>query len=289
MLVLGGTTDDGLREDVRRGVSQAVFSVRDLTVMNAEAERCGIRARAHLKIDTGMSRIGVRSGNALTELLELWRDCPYVDMEGIFTHYAAADSDAAFTALQKARFDRACDLAVRAGFHPIRHAAASTGIALGPDYRYDAVRPGIVLYGAEVNAALPGIRPAQTLVTRPVRIEWIDRGDTVGYGRTFTASGRTRVMTVPIGYGDGYPRILSGKAQALVCGQRAALIGRVCMDQIMIDVTNVPQAGMDSDVVLLGRQGTERITPDELAALAGTIPYEIMLGFGARVDRKVTE
>ena len=289
VIILGGSTEDGLREAVRIGASQAVYDRRALEVMQAEAARLGRPAKAHLKIDTGMSRIGARGREEILALLDAWRGCPGVEMEGAFTHFALADGDPAFTALQKARFDEAVGLARKAGFQPLRHAAASTGIALGEAYWYDAVRPGIVLYGAEVNASFPGIMPAQRLTTRPVRVAWIDEGDTVGYGRTFRAARRTRVMTLPIGYGDGYPRILGNRADALVCGQRAPLIGRVCMDQLMIDVTDIPQADLNSEAVLLGAQDGERITPDELARLADTIPYEIMLGFGARVTKKETD
>ena len=289
VLILGGSTDEGLREAVRLGAGQAVYDGRALGVMQAEAARLGVKAKAHFKIDTGMSRIGARGKDEIAHLLDAWRACPGVEMEGLFTHFALADADPDFTALQKARFDEAAAMAWKAGFRPLRHAAASTGIALGEAYWYDAARPGIVLYGAEVNASFPGIRPAQTLATRPVRVAWIEEGDTVGYGRTFRAARRTRVMTLPIGYGDGYPRILGNRADALVCGRRAPVIGRVCMDQIMVDVTDIPQADSNSEAVLLGAQGGERITPDELACLADTIPYEIMLGFGARVTKRVTD
>lgn len=150
--------------------------------------------------------------------------------------------------------------------------------------RYDQVRAGIALYGT----GAPGfaLRYAQELATRAVRIAWIGAGETVGYGRTFTAARDTRVATLPIGYGDGYPRILGNRADVLVCGKRAPVIGRVCMDMLMVDVTDVPEADMADDFVLLGAQGNERITPDELAEHAQTIPYEIMLGFSPRVRRE---
>ena len=289
ILVLGATTEAGLREDVSRGVSQAVFDPKDLLILEDEAEKTGRDAIAHLKVDTGMSRIGVRTEKALTALLDVWKDCPHVRMEGVFTHYAKADTDPEFTALQKARFEAAVSVVSKYGFAPIRHAAASTGIALGAAHHFDAVRPGIVLYGAAVCGQFPGIEPAQTLLTRPVRIEWIDAGDTVGYGGTFRAAEPTRVMTLPIGYGDGYPRILSGKSCVLVEGRRVPVIGRVCMDQLMVDVTSVPQASLESEAVLLGRQGDQRITPDELAELAQTIPYEIMLSFSQRVLKEATD
>jgi len=151
------------------------------------------------------------------------------------------------------------------------------------------VRPGIVLYGSCVPALAKELTWAQTLVTRPVRLQWIAPGDTVGYGRTFTAGRDTLVMTLPIGYGDGYPRILSNRASVLVRGKRAPLIGRVCMDMMMADVTDIPGVDLDDEVVLLGGQGDQRITPDELAELAETIPYEIMLGFAERIPVEVID
>ena len=151
------------------------------------------------------------------------------------------------------------------------------------------VRPGIVLYGTGVPALADALTPAQTLSTRPIRLQRIQPGDTVGYGRTFTAKRETLVMTLPIGYGDGYPRILGNRASVLVKGRRAPLIGRVCMDMVMADVTDIPGVTLEDEVVLLGRQGEARITPDELAELAQTIPYEIMLGFASRIPVEVVD
>ena len=150
----------------------------------------------------------------------------------------------------------------------------------------DMVRAGIALYGGCMPELGGALQYAQTLVTRPVRIETIQPGDTVGYGRTFRAGRETVVMTLPIGYGDGYPRILSNRADVLVRGQRARVIGRVCMDMLMADVTDIPGVTTADEVVLLGAQGAQRITPDELAERAETIPYEIMLGFSPRVRRE---
>jgi len=288
VLVLGGTCREALEEAVLRHISLAVYDEETLKNLQRTAALKNETARAHMKIDTGMARIGARGDHEINALLDVWQKCPDVSMEGCFTHFAKAD-DAGYSRLQKERFDRALSLIRGRGYHPQCHAAASEAMALGRDYWYDAVRPGIVMYGASLQKLFPGIEPAQTLSTRPVRLEWIEPGDSVGYGCTFTASRKTRVMTVPIGYGDGYPRVLSSKADVLVNGRRAKVIGRVCMDQMMVDVTDVPDVTMDSDVVLLGRQGKERITPDELAALAGTIPYEIMLGFSKRVTRRVVD
>jgi len=288
-LIMGGTCREGLAEAVRCHLALSVYDKDTLRRLDQAAQRLNTVAHAHLKIDTGMGRVGVKGEGALSELLEFWAQLKHVKMEGIFTHFANADGDPEYTALQNRRFVRALDTVRAAGYHPLAHASASTGMLAGPEYWHDMVRPGIMLYGAEVTDRVIGLMPAQTLSTSPVRVEWLEAGETVGYGRTFTCERRTKVMTLPVGYGDGYPRILSNQADVLVCGKRARIIGRVCMDQLMVDVTDIPEADLRSEVVLMGAQGEERITPDELARLAGTIPYEIMLGFGARVTRRVVD
>lgn len=288
ILILGGACESSLRQAVRVRAAQAVYTPEALDALQDEAVRCGTRALAHLKIDTGMSRIGVRGEAALNAMLAHWQSCPDVAMEGAFTHFCVADTDPAFTALQNERFAAALARIRAAGFSPIAHAAATSAM-LEPALQYDMVRPGIGLYGSCVPALEGRLKPAQTLVTRPIRLQWIAEGDTVGYGRTFTARRDTRIMTLPIGYGDGYPRVLSNRASVLVRGRRAPLAGNVCMDMIMADVTDIPGVTLDDEVVLLGAQGGERITADELAGYAGTIPYEIMLGFAARVPVEVSD
>ena len=282
ILILGGCDEAAAREAVDIGAAQSVFSADILMAMEEHAARTGVKAKAHLKIDTGMSRIGVRGEEELDKMLRAWKKCPHVEMEGIFTHFCVAESDPEFTARQDSVFRRSVESVRQAGFSPISHVAA-TGAFLDPRYQYDMVRPGLAMYG--LGAKVEGIMPAQTLVTRPVRIEKIKKGDSVSYGRIFQAERDTVVMTLPIGYGDGYPRVLSGKSQAIVRGMRVNQIGRVCMDMTMFDVTDVPGVSMADEVVLMGAQGKERITPAELAELAGTIPYEIMLEFLPRVRR----
>ena len=285
ILILGGGGESALRSAVAADAAQAVYAPEMLDVLADEARRRGVRAKAHLKIDSGMSRIGVRDDMALDALLKHWReDCPDVEMEGIFTHFCVAESDPSFTAEQNRRFGAALDRVRAAGFAPVAHAAATSAMA-GAEFQYDMIRAGIGLYGTLAPGLEGKLAYAQTLSSRPVRIQEIRAGESVGYGRTFVARRDSRIMTVPIGYGDGYPRILSNRADALVCGRRARIAGNVCMDMLMLDVTDIPEASMDSEVVLMGQQGGERITPDELARLAGTIPYEIMLGFSPRVRR----
>lgn len=285
ILILGGGDARSLREGVSLNVSQAVYNADMLDVLEQAARQLGCRASAHLKIDTGMSRIGVRDEQALNDLLLHWKNsCPNVAMDGIFTHFCVAESDPTFTAEQNARFARALAQVRAAGFEPIAHAAATSAM-LNADYQYDMVRAGIGLYGTCLEPLADKLEYAQRLITYPTRIQKIGAGESVGYGRTFTAQRESRIMTVPIGYGDGYPRILSNRACALVEGQRAPIVGNVCMDMLMLDVTDIGEADLNSEVVLMGSQGQERITPDELAELAQTIPYEIMLGFAARVHR----
>ena len=288
ILILGGAGEESLRQAVRCGASQAVYTPRMLDILQDEASRCGKPAKAHLKLDTGMSRIGVREEDDLRAMLAFWRRCPDVQMEGAFTHFCVADTDPEFTMVQKRRFDAGLSLIHGAGFKPIAHAAATSAM-LEPALQYDMVRPGIGLYGTGVPEMEGALRYGQTLVTHPIRIQRIAAGDTVGYGRTFTAKRESYIMTLPIGYGDGYPRILSNRASVLVCGRRAPLVGRVCMDMIMADITDIPGVTLDDEVVLMGRQGNQTITPDELAEYAQTIPYEIMLGFAARVTRVVED
>ena len=282
ILILGGAEQSSIADAVELGAAQAVFTPAMLRDMQNAAVRMGCKAKAHLKIDTGMSRIGVKGVSELEAMLGAWKQCPDVEMEGMFTHFCVSESDPEFTAYQNGLFNEAISIVRAAGFAPITHAAA-TGAFFIDEYMHDMVRPGLAMYGT--GAPLDGLMPAQRLTARPVRIERIAPGETVSYGRKFRADRPTTVMTLPIGYGDGYPRLLSGKAPAIVCGKRVKQIGRVCMDMTMFDITDVPEATLESEVVLMGAQGDERITPDELAELIGTIPYEIMLGFSPRVRR----
>lgn len=284
ILVLGRTDHEEMEKAVRADLSLSVFEPDELTALEEIARRRNSMVRVHLKLDTGMSRIGVRTDEQLEEMLRVWRECPHVQMEGLFSHFCVADCDAEFTDRQNARFVEMRDRVRAAGFEPICHCASSAALNK-PQYQHDMVRAGVVLYGTGVDWA-EGLCYAQQLTTHPVRLEWIQPGDSVGYGRRFVAKRPTRVMTLPFGYADGYPRSLSGKADVLVRGCRAPLIGNVCMDMAMADVTDIPDVCLDDEVVLIGEQGGERITPDELGEKAGTICYEIMLMWHDRVKRK---
>lgn len=283
ILVLGRTDPSEMEAAVAAGLSLSVFEPGELAALEQIAAKTDAAVQAHMKLDTGMSRLGVRTDAELDEMLRVWKQCPHVRMEGIFSHFSVSDCDEAFTDQQNARFIEMRDCIRAAGYDPICHCANSMALNK-PKYQHDMVRAGVVLYGTGVDWA-DDLRYAQRLTTHPVRLEWIQPGDSVGYGRKFIAERPTRVMTLPFGYADGYPRALSGKADVLVRGKRAPLIGSVCMDMAMADVTDIPDVALEDEVVLIGDQGGERITPDELGEKAGTICYEIMLMWHDRVKR----
>ena len=289
IVVLGAMCDsDDAMRSVLYGLSQAVTDVSDVTALSAASAALHKPASAHIKIDTGMSRIGITGREALCEVLDAFDANPAVRADGMFTHFCAAENDEAFTLLQKQRFEEARAYVLSRGFSPVCHAAASTAM-LKPGFGFDMVRAGIALYGTGVEELSGILRPAQKLISSCVALRNLKKGETVGYGRRFTAQRDSVIMTVPCGYGDGYPRLLSGKADVLVHGKRAPITGNVCMDMLMADVTDIPEVRRGDEVVLLGTQGEETITPDELAEKAATIPYEIMLGFSTRVARTVKQ
>ncbi len=284
--VLGACTDAG---DIKAGIKNALTltaaSLRDLKLICEAANALKTPALIALKIDTGMTRLGFRGPAELDKALEYLHDSCSDDLiiREMYTHFADSE-DEEFTRLQRERFNSARIQVLRAGHLPVCHAAASEAM-FNEENQFDMVRAGIALYGTGCHALKLLVCPAQKLVTHPVAFHTVSPGESVGYSRTFTAKRLSRIMTIPCGYGDGYPRILSGKSRVLVNGKSAPVVGNICMDMMMCDVTDIPEADYSSRVVLLGEDGDEQITPDELAGLAGTIPYEIMLGFSGRVEK----
>ena len=234
----------------------------------------------HVKVDTGMGRIGVRP-EAAPELVRQLAALKAIRVQGIYTHMAKAEDDAAFTAAQLKAFQRVVNSLAREGLRPpLIHAANSATTLRHPAARYGLVRPGLAVYGL-----YEGFSPILTLKSKCVYIKTVARGSSVGYGASWRAKRESRIATLPIGYGDGYPRVLSNKASVLVGGQRCPVIGSVTMDQIMIDVTGAPNARVGDDAVLIGRQGGTSVTAAELARMCGTIPYETVTALSSRVPR----
>ena len=288
ILVLGGIVGGQIPLFLRNDLTLTASSVDKLDAIEQCAASLGVRARVHLKIDTGMERIGVHWYSA-EKLLEASLRCAHVDVEGIFSHLANADSaDLSHARLQLERFFEVLRFYERRSLPtPLRHIANSGAILQLPEARLDLVRPGIVLYGVlpsdEVGRAIP-VRPALTWKSRVVYFKVVQPGNPVSYGSTWAPDAMTRVITVPVGYGDGYMRALSGRAEVIVRGKRYPVVGRVCMDQIMVDI-GWDSAWNDDEVVLLGSSGGAAVSVEEMAGWAGTIPYEILTSINTRVPR----
>lgn len=288
VLVMGGILDNQLPLFFEYGLTLTASSVEKLQQIDSAAGRAGVMARAHLKIDTGMERIGVHYYNAAS-LLEASLACQACQVEGIFSHFANSDSadlTSAYTQLQ--RFNDVLSFYAQRGLPaPLRHMANSGAILQMPESYLDMVRPGIMLYGvyptAEARRSVP-VRPALAWKSRVVYFKVVLPDHPVSYGSTWVSDRMTRVITIPVGYGDGYSRRMSGRAEVLVRGKRYPVIGRICMDQLMVNI------GWDSayngdEVVLLGEADDQSITVEELAAWADTNVYEILTSINTRVPR----
>ena len=285
ILVLSGTNPAGAEADVRLGLIQTVYSEECVRILESACEKEEKTARVHVKLDTGMGRIGVRNPDELKKLLGCLARAKHLEVCGAYTHFADADSeDAAYRTQQLSRFLEMKKL-LPSGI--TLHAAASAALARMPQARFDMVRAGIVLYGCPPYEDYPDkLENAMRFVSEVVHVKEIGPGESVGYGRRFTAPRAMRVATVAVGYGDGYPRILSGRAQVLIRGTRCPVLGNICMDALMADVSGAADAARGDEAVLWGRQGNECIPPAEIARLAGTIDYEILLSPSERVPRK---
>ena len=294
ILLLGATDESHMSTVLDYRLTPAIFTVTTLRALQKQAAAMRRICGFHFKIDTGMNRIGFKSREAFCEALDvLQSDCPNLAFEGLFTHFAVSESaDPSFTLLQGRRFETFIALAHERGFHPLLHASNSGGALLYPQFQYGMVRGGIAMYGYHPGgASVPGVdlRPVLSWITSVVHVKTVPAGEGISYGLRYTADRDIRVATLPVGYGDGYKRCLSGKADVLIRGKRVPQIGTVCMDQMMCDVTHLPNVQAGDEAVLLGSQGEECITADEMAELAGTISYEILLSISDRVPRIFTE
>ena len=289
ILLLGATDEPHMDPVIDFHLMPAVFTEDMLTKLQRHAEEKNARCGFHFKIDTGMNRIGFKRTEAFEAALDRLARCPNLDFVGMFTHFAVSElPDKSFSHKQAARFMEFVQLARARGYRPMLH-AANSGAALDmPEYQFDMVRGGIAMYGchpAGGGAADIGLKPALSWKTEVTHVKDVAPGEGVSYGLHYIAEKPTRVATLPVGYGDGYKRCLSGKASVLLHGKRAPEIGTVCMDQMMVDVTDIPDVKPGDEAVLLGAQGDAVITADEMAEWAGTISYEILLSISDRVPR----
>ena len=287
ILVLGGIEEEAADAVAACNLTQVVFDEARIMALESAGKKYARVVKVHLKLDTGMCRIGVRTEEEAQRLVRLIDSLEHVELTGCFTHMATADEDfCEGTHAQIARFSALCEAI--AEVHPgkiIRHAANTASIFRYPQAHFDMVRGGIALYGYPPVPEAKGLRPAMRWTARAVYVKTIHPGDRVSYGGLFEAERETRVMTVPVGYADGYRRGLTGRGCVLVRGQRARILGRVCMDQIMVDVTDIPGAQAGDEVVLLGGQGNEMIDADEMAGWLDTISYEVICSPSKRIPR----
>ena len=291
ILVLGAATPRAVSEAIRNSLSQTVFTPEMVHLIEKEALRLNRTAQVHIKLDTGMNRIGLRTKAEAEALAAVLAECPHVAAAGIYTHMAVADepdeegTPNAYTRMQLERFSelRSCF----AASIPL-HAANSALTLLSPDSAFDMVRAGIVLYGYPPVKTDLRFRTVMSWRTEVVHVKTLQAGEAVGYGCAFTAPEEMRVATVAVGYGDGYLRACSNGGMMLIRGKRAPILGRVCMDQTMVDVSGIPEAAVGDEVVLLGQQGDETIDAEEMARWADTISYEVLLSIAPRVPRLYT-
>lgn len=294
VLILGHTPPDMVPELIRYHITQAVSALAKAEEYSAAAVACGGTLRVHIKVDTGMSRLGflVRGGHFEGGVASIAAACalPGLDPEGIFTHFAVSDEDGeedeAYTREQFGLFTAVIDaLAQRGQTFAIRHCANSGALARYPEMYLDMVRPGIALYGAGADAQRLDLRPVMSLKTCVSTIKVFDPDTTVSYGRTFRTTERTRMGVLPIGYADGFFRGLSNRASVLTDQGSAPIRGRICMDMCMVDLTELPDVHVGDAVEIFGQR--QRV--DDLASILGTIPYELTCAVSKRVPRLYLE
>ncbi len=291
MLVMGAFLPEQAEEFVVWGLTPAVMSLEQAEALSQAARAAGTELGAHLKVDSGMSRYGLRH-DVLEEALPELAALPALRYEGIMSHLADPGNPE-FTDIQRRAFAGAIARAEAAlSPLPYQHLAASAAICCLPECHFTAVRPGNLLYGALEGVSpeyRPPIRPAMALKARLALVKPARAGEMVSYGCTYCVPEDTLLAVVPVGYADGYPRALSGRAEALVGGRRCPVVGRVCMDSIVLDMSAVPDCHIGDEAVLLGAQGGETITVEDLARQAGTVTQEIMARMGSRLPRVYTE
>lgn len=289
MLVLGYTPAWQAEDAVRHNVRLTLFDLNTARALSQAAQRIGRPARVHIKVDTGMGRLGVLPDEA-PDFIEAVFHLPGVEIEGIFTHFSTADEvDKTYTYWQLAQFRQVLEAVERRGIRvPFIHAANSAALLTVPESRFNMVRLGIAMYGLAPSPATPlppGFQPTITWKTIIAQVKRLRPGSFVSYGNTYRTQGEEIIAVIPVGYADGFRRAPTHWGHVLVHGQRAPIVGRVCMDQTMINVTHIPDVQQGDEVVLIGRQGDEEITVDEIATRFGTINYEVVSQILARVPR----
>ncbi len=291
VLVLGGISGEQAEDVILYDLTQTVSSIECASILNDMARKYDKKVKVHIKLDTGMGRIGLKNNDDVKEFIKKTTAMTNLEIEGVFTHFALADHhDPKYTLKQLETFNSMLSYINELNINPrYVHAANSAAILRFKETHFNLIRGGISMYGYypsndfEHNISL---LPALKWVTKIVHIKTIDKGESVSYGRDFIAKDKTIIATLPVGYGDGYMRHLSNKGYVLIKGKKAPIAGRVCMDQVMVDVTNIPDVAIGDEVVLLGNQDDETISADKIADICNTISYEVLTNISSRVPRE---
>jgi alanine racemase len=295
ILILGYTPSEYAGEMISKNITQTVLDLQYAKELSKAAQSAGGTLKTHIKIDTGMSRIGFlyhdaeNNSGSVNEILEV-SSLPALDLEGIFTHFAVSDEpEKEFTKIQFARFMDVIEKLSQKGLNfRLRHCCNSAGLLNFPEMQLDMVRPGIILYGMTPSEGMPlpiELKPTMALKTVISQVKTLAGGTAISYGMKYVTDGEKRVATLPVGYADGFARCLSNRADVLICGKRARIIGRVCMDQCMIDVSEIDEAAENKVVTVIGRDGGDTVSMEEIAGFMGTINYETACLIGKRVPR----
>jgi len=293
ILILGHTPVNAFPTAIMENIRPTIYRYEDAAALSEAAQAIGLTAHFHIAVDTGMSRIGFQVTESDADLCAKIAQLPCLHAEGIFSHFATADAaDLSRAEQQAALFDRFCDMLNQRNIHiPIRHLDNSAGL-MNFHKHYEMVRSGIITYGmypsGEVSPSLLKLEPALTWLSRVTHVKTLPAGREISYGGTYTTTHPTTVATIPVGYADGYRRNLSGKFHVLIHGQKAPILGRICMDQMMVDVTHIPEVAVNDRVVLVGKFDKEEITMEEISAAADSFNYEFVSGISRRVPRIYT-
>ena len=290
ILILGQTPVSAFSTAVKQEIRPTIFHYEDALSLSSAAQEAGVEAPFHFAVDTGMSRIGFQADEESADICAAIAKLPGLKAEGIFSHFATADcADLSKAQAQAERFDRFVELLKQRNVHiPIRHLDNSAGV-MNFSHHYEMGRSGIVTYGmypsGEVSPELLPLEPALQWLSRVTHVKTLPAGREISYGGTFVTTRPTVVATIPVGYAAGYRRSLSGKFYVLIRGRRAPILGRICMDQMMVDVTDIPGVELNDRVVLVGRSGEEEITMEDISAAADSFNYEFVCGISRRVPR----
>ena len=292
ILLLGYTPELRLNDVINNGFIQTVYSYDTAKKLSDAASALGKKAVIHIKIDTGMGRIGYRVNEESADEIVKISKLPNIDVNGMFTHFSTADeADKAYTLEQYNKFVKMNDMLEERGLHiPVKHAANSAAIMDFDNMMFNMVRPGIILYGAypsdEVKKENLLLSPAMSIKTHVSYVKDVNEGDSISYGRKYTAPSKRRIATIPVGYADGFIRAYSKGGKVLVRGEYAPIVGRICMDQFMVDVTDIDGVEVNDEVVLMGKQGDKEITADFIASVLDTINYEVFCTLSKREPRQ---